>query len=41
VVWTVVLEVIMIAEVQRFAIWRAIVSIVILLIPLLLLGALR
>ena len=39
-VWTVVLDVILIAEVQRFAIWRAIVSIVILLIPLFLLGAL-
>jgi hypothetical protein len=39
-VWTLVLEVIMIAEVQRFAIWCAIVSIVILLIPLILLGAL-
>lgn len=39
-VWSLVLEVIMIAEVQRFAIWRAIVSIVILLIPLFLLSAL-
>jgi hypothetical protein len=38
-VWTVVLEVIMLAEVQRFAIWRAILSMVILLIPLILLGA--
>ena len=38
-VWTVVLEVIMIAEVQRFAIWRALLSMVILLIPLVLLGA--
>lgn len=37
-VWTVVLEVIMIAEVQHFAIWRAVVSMVILLIPLLLLS---
>jgi hypothetical protein len=38
--WTLVLEVIMIAEVQHFAVWRAIIAIVILLIPLLLLGRL-
>ena len=40
VVWTVVLEVIMIAEVQRFAIWRAILSMAILVMPLILLGTL-
>jgi hypothetical protein len=40
VVWTVVLQVITFAEVQRFAIWRAILSMVILAMPLILLGAL-
>ena len=38
IVWALVLEAIMIAEVQRFAIWRAIASIVILLIPLFLIS---
>lgn len=38
--WTLVLEVIMVAEVQHFAIWRAVIGIVILLIPLLLLDVL-
>jgi len=40
-IWTLVLEVIMLAEVQHFAVWRAVISIGILLIPLLLLGAIR
>jgi hypothetical protein len=39
--WSLVLEVIMLAEVQRFSILRALASVIILMIPLLLMGLLR
>ena len=39
-VWSVVTQILALAEVQQFSVWRAIASVVILMIPMLLLGML-
>ena len=39
-VWSVVTQIVALAEVQRFSVWRAIASVLILMIPMLLLGML-
>ena len=39
--WTLWLEVVMLAEAQRFSIWRAVINIGVFVVPVLLFGALR